>query len=97
MCLLILVLSFAPCADADAFDISSGQAHLSSASPKESKHVLDACSPFCVCNCCNTTVILKNAAPFPISPLQSVLVYIDLIPALTNIPLICIWQPPKLG
>lgn len=51
--IMFLLLSFLPCADMEANDFSQTLVEKSSS---EHNQDYDACSPFCICNCCSSHV-----------------------------------------
>ncbi|MFN0293551.1 DUF6660 family protein [Pedobacter helvus] len=100
ICTIVIALSFAPCADAairhnkTRSDITTFN-HSSSENHKNTKG--DACSPFCVCTCCNVPTFLYRTM-FP----TNVVIFLQVAypnarpDKVVSTPLE-IWQPPQLG
>ncbi len=93
----ILFLITLPCKDGDncANDLHTGP--ISQNHNSDIPDHADGCSPFCVCSCCNVTVVV-NSFHFDSTPFE--------IPYQANIPLKQdfisnyiphFWQPPKIG
>jgi len=95
----IIALSGIPCADGQAV-VGKSQVSVKAESNSHNDHDDDSCSPFCVCNCCQSPGFLKMAE-YASSK--------DMIPAIIEIQLPqytstlfsnfqnTIWQPPKIS
>jgi len=93
------VLSCLPCADLEVSSLSHSQQEITSNIDKHSHGKdNDACSPFCVCNCCGSQVFIyhshynfssfRNIIDTKVPEYQSVVIssYFG-----------SIWQPPQLN
>lgn len=97
MSFYILVLSCIPCHDAtaaagkDTVTISTLAAHTDHESQP------DACSPLCICSCCNVQVTPVSTVVYHFYHQRIMIAF----PALPLAPLPAaadnIWQPPRLG
>jgi hypothetical protein len=94
-----MALSGIPCADGQTVAVKS-EVSVSAGSNSHNDHNDDSCSPFCVCNCCQSPGFLKMAeyassdaiAP-PIIEIQLPQYTSTLFPNFQN----TIWQPPKIS
>ena len=94
--LYIVFLTTIPCVDDPAADHSF--CHETSQSPGTSGHnSADQCSPFCVCNCCGTPVIEQSPAIIPACLSFSHRDYKPFETINPSVPVLSIWQPPKLS
>ena len=93
-------MSLVPCADAISYNQTSiiKVAYSETSEPKNhNERGLDACSPFCVCACCNAPTTMKYAV-FSINiPLQISLEYPNNTSGKATSTSISVWQPPRLG
>jgi len=95
-----MLVSLVPCADAISYEQTSIVKAVStevSAPRNHNERGMDACSPFCVCACCNAPTVVKNAV-FSINiPLQISLEYTNNTLGKATSTSISVWQPPRLG
>lgn len=93
----ILLLSFLPCADSRECT-APAETRISALSGHEGhQHAQESCTPFCMCACCGTTVILQQAVFFPVTP--TVVPQRRMVPgntAFQSYDFGAVWQPPQL-
>lgn len=95
--IMVMALNMVPCADVHEKLNDSFPVTLSDPDHAHDVPLNDACTPFCYCACCASTVVVKIIAapsiPFPLS--QSFMLY----PYQENTVNtgLSIWQPPKLA
>ena len=97
----LLVISILPCSDAHSMDTAAPMRIEQSCADNHEAHHTDACSPFCVCNCCSTNVSLtinndvelKTLKPIYFEQIQYVLQTINFHSTYFG----NIWQPPKIN
>ncbi|WP_269225441.1 DUF6660 family protein [Flavobacterium eburneipallidum] len=93
----LIVLSCMPCADTEASNLSYSSQKITSNTDKHSHDTTDACSPFCICNCCGSPVFVYythyNFSSFRNTIDTKVSEYPSL---LTSSYFGSIWQPPQL-
>jgi len=97
MGILVLALSFMPCAD-NVFAMSPGDTiSVVSKAPcqNESGHA-DDCSPFCHCTCCAGSSIVHTLVSFAYGKIYNAVSYNSYISSCTVEIAYPIWQPPKL-
>lgn len=101
LAILVLVLSFFPCNDAEAavplHHSAAAQGKEPAADHNHPAHQADLCSPFCICACCTgitlpVTVSFQVATPAPAGP-QVLASYIPQAISSLALP---VWQPPQL-
>ncbi|TKC08703.1 DUF6660 family protein [Pedobacter frigoris] len=96
--IVVMVLNMVPCADAHdhadapiALSFSSSDHAKSHEAPLE-----DACTPFCHCSCCASSIVLKLVAdlnpPFSIHQTSIAMHFEGRSIAVSH----SVWQPPKL-
>jgi len=96
--IIVLVLNLVPCADTHDHAGAPVAASLSSADHTKGHEipVQDACTPFCHCSCCASSVVLKLIVglnpPFSI-PQTSTAAHFDGRSIDVSL---SVWQPPKL-
>jgi len=94
MAIIVLVLSFMPCADANA--MSKGVKTELKQNHFEGSNHMDDCSPFCQCACCSGFSINHKVPAFtPIIPFVSKPISPYLPSNIFKIAL-PVWQPPQL-
>lgn len=92
----VLVLIAIPCADKPD-DSLLHKPEITQGSSSGHQQDMDHCSPFCVCSCCASPVVLLFYA-FPADNLLSVqLDFPELIPDFHSTTLNSVWQPPRLS
>jgi len=97
--LSIYVLSLAcmPCVDEIDHNCTSQTEQSSNQTSDQNHHQSNACSPFCVCVCCNVTVVVANfvvnTSPIAFQRKSFVPVYENILSNYNH----SIWQPPKIG
>ncbi|MHB1177870.1 MAG: DUF6660 family protein [Daejeonella sp.] len=98
LCTIIVLVSLVPCADAISYKQGSITPVYSEASipQNHNEKTKDACSPFCICSCCNTTFIRKAIFSLNI-PTPINMEYPINKPGKTTPITISVWQPPRLG
>ena len=100
VCTIVMLVSLVPCADAVSYkqtSIITTEYSETSTTKNHNERGLDACSPFCVCACCNAPTVMKNAL-FSINiPLQISLEYPSNALGKATSTSISVWQPPRLG
>lgn len=92
-------MSCSPCADAAVLHKTSDNTTLNTSLSTETHkdQGIDACSPFCVCTCCNTPTVMKQVNLHTNISLEITKQYADLnIRKVISAP-ISVWQPPRLG
>jgi len=94
----IIALSCLPCSDAEnniGNKVTSISIEEKSAS---NEHHDDACSPFCICNCCHTSGFHKTAEYITLAAIKinTENTQIEYIPVLFSNFYTSIWQPPKI-
>ena len=94
---LVMALNMVPCADAHEPVVPSFSSSVDTAAPEHSEQSDDACTPFCHCSCCASSVVLKIAAnlvaPFSVHQVSS----LPPLEARSIDVSLSVWQPPKLG
>jgi len=96
--IIVLGLNLVPCADAHDHADAPVTASLSSGDHTKGHELpaQDACTPFCHCSCCASSVVLKLIVslnpPFPI-PQTSIAVHFEGRSIDVSL---SVWQPPKL-
>ncbi|WP_414692970.1 DUF6660 family protein [Parapedobacter sp.] len=96
---LLLALSLLPCADTYAADTIRIHETYDSHAHENRSTAGDLCSPFCVCGCCNTPVVMKfslgyvAAVPAPLPERQYPVYRL----AFTLSFIQNIWQPPQIN
>ncbi|WP_394364785.1 DUF6660 family protein [Pedobacter antarcticus] len=99
ICIVIIALSCAPCADAAAYNQSSLKTSFTKpvTSQTHNQHRTDACSPFCVCACCNTPTFVRQIIVSIEIPIQIIREYSNGISGKATSTSLSVWQPPQLG
>ncbi|MCP1996829.1 DUF6660 family protein [Flavobacterium sp. HSC-61S13] len=93
---LLLVLALLPCADKKT--VTAMEHTLTQVSTSSHQHVgMDKCSPFCVCNCCTSPIMIKNNVffeqfTFPKTTLKSPDYYQSFVITVFHF----IWKPPRI-
>jgi len=99
ICIVVIALSCAPCADAAAYNQSSLKISFTKpvTSQTHNKSGIDACSPFCVCACCNTPTFVRETIVSIEIPIQIIQKYLKVISGKATSAPLSVWQPPQLG
>lgn len=89
-----------PCTDGDATFENKTARILNHSNPDSIQHHEDTCSPFCSCNCCNTSAFYKISQKFvntiqivSITPINKTEYTSALFSNFHN----SIWQPPQIS
>lgn len=95
--IVFLLLSCLPCADMEGDDSSQTLVEKSST---EHNQDIDACSPFCVCNCCSSHVFAFDNAICSLDVLIVKMIVENKIPEYKSVIASnffrSIWQPPQI-
>jgi hypothetical protein len=103
--LSIFVLSMAimPCEDGmdDAIFENTSQSHFDDQSHNHAQDKEDGCTPFCICTCCGTNIVLNFSFPPLISEINQCFLSEKVKINFYNTTFISdfygnIWQPPKI-
>ncbi|RKS25734.1 hypothetical protein CLV94_0778 [Flavobacterium endophyticum] len=91
----LLVLMVLPCNDAHAHPESAVLSHVSQL--QNEQHHEDFCTPFCICACCTTPIIMQSVAVFEVpyfenSYTKTPSFYKSIASSFFG----SIWQPPQL-
>lgn len=95
MSVLILYMATLPCTDRGHSRIGAKQCLVSEAGDHTQRQA-DHCTPFCVCSCCATLVIVQS--PYhtnPLAPQMSKKTYTHYVNPLNMEVANTIWQPPQ--
>lgn len=68
---IVLWLSLSPCADQHA-DSSPQKTEIASGQHNDAQGHVDACSPFCVCQCCKSTYLQPDFAALSFVDVQGI-------------------------
>lgn len=95
--IVVMVLNMVPCADAhDHVDAPPVAVSFSSAEKSHEAPLEDACTPFCHCSCCASSIVLKLVVgltpPFSIHQ-TSIATHFEGRSIAVSL---SVWQPPKL-
>ena len=93
----ILSLASMPCVDEPNHVCTKHQEHSTQNDTQQNNNLPNTCSPFCVCACCNVSVVVSF---YFVNTIPSRLVQNAYIPFYENITSrfnVSIWQPPKIG
>lgn len=96
MSLLILYMATLPCTDRGNSPAAGTSQSLVAEAGNHTQRQADHCTPFCVCSCCATLVIVQS--PYhsnPLAPLMSKKTYTHYVNPLNMEVANTIWQPPK--
>ncbi|WP_370629719.1 DUF6660 family protein [Flavobacterium sp. NKUCC04_CG] len=93
---LMLVLALLPCADRNSL-ISANSPLTHVAAVPDQHSGMDMCSPFCVCNCCTSPILIKNVFLFEAVSLPKIsLKTFDYYQSFITTVLHFIWKPPRI-
>lgn len=91
----LLILMVLPCNDAHAQTETIFQTQSSQVSQDE--HHEDFCTPFCICSCCTTPIIVQSMTVFEVSYFDNHFSKISsFYKSITSNFFGSIWQPPQL-
>jgi len=90
-----LSLVMMPCGD-EATSHATAQTQVSQSLCAEA-HAHDICTPFCICSCCSTNIVVKDFQPLPEQPAIKRPAYSPQPSSDICSAIIPIWQPPKLA
>ncbi|HQS51100.1 MAG TPA: hypothetical protein PLN99_04320, partial [Daejeonella sp.] len=95
----IVLVSLVPCADGATNSQSSVKTIISETSASKNHNELsrDACSPFCVCACCNTPTFTRKISLSKFIPSLINMKFPNNTPGKATSTSISVWQPPRLG
>jgi len=93
--MMVLVLNFVPCADVHAEE-GNGPLALGTSVHQDAPSHTDACTPFCHCSCCASTVVVKLTAAPPVPYKISNADYISHFEGRSSDISLPIFQPPKI-
>ena len=94
-CFYFVALMAKPCADkADCNEFDQTK---TSQSEHHKDHADEICTPFCVCSCCSTNILVTDYSHNLIDLTLINTVYKDHEDSKISSIIISIWQPPKLG
>lgn len=94
----LLCLSLVPCSDEYSSIMSrNDEAKISALVHHEASHHTDACTPFCHCACCATTVLFQTAINGFTHPLMKAAHEFTFDDAFVSFDNKSIWQPPRLS
>ncbi|MDP4189500.1 MAG: hypothetical protein Q8907_06505 [Bacteroidota bacterium] len=91
----VLVLIAIPCADKPDDNLLH-KPEITQGSPSGHHQDMDHCSPFCVCSCCASPVVLQFYA-FPANLIYVQVDFPELVPDFHSATLNSVWQPPRLS
>ncbi len=93
----VFSLACMPCVDEIDHNCTNQSEQSAHQTSSQNHHQSSACSPFCVCVCCNVNVVVANyfvsTNPTVIQRKSYVPVYENIISNYNH----SIWQPPKIG
>jgi hypothetical protein len=96
LCIYIVYLVSLPCVDEDNYSCSSYLEQSSHQANDHDHQHHNTCSPFCVCVCCNVTVVMAKywvqKKPFRLAQPAFIPFYEKIISVYHS----NIWQPPKV-
>ena len=90
----IIALTLIPCVDNYSDSCMNKQEFVNN---DDNSHPLDIdlCSPFCVCNCCGTSISISLNIFIPIKTIPITLYFPNTVPKIADIAY-SFWQPPKI-
>ncbi len=93
LALLVAVLTTVPC-DATCGELTEVEAHFHTPDEHGDHSGADNCSPFCVCNCCQTNFVLLESDR-SIANHGSTLIHLNKNEAIHSLSSFDLWRPPK--
>ncbi len=94
LAVLVSVLTTIPC-DSTCGELTDVEAQFHSQDEHGDHAEADNCSPFCVCNCCQTNIVLIETTN-ELSDEFTTIVHISKIKAFNSTSSFGLWRPPKV-